>query len=101
MKILPFAPKHAVDPVRPEAGRRVRNEVTDFNSLLGESSGAGAGRANKVAMENRLARLLPPLEDVGAARGLLSDLQDRMRQAGPETLGRLHNLDGILYYFQI
>jgi hypothetical protein len=55
----------------------------------------------KIAGENRLACQLPSLDDVDAAGDLLNALKAQLTGTNPETLNRLHNLDGILCFFQI
>ncbi|MDR3135687.1 MAG: hypothetical protein LBU69_06305 [Deltaproteobacteria bacterium] len=57
--------------------------------------------ANKISSENRLATQGASVEDVGLAGSLLNALISQIRASGPEALQNVHNLEGILYYYQM
>ncbi|MDR1296260.1 MAG: hypothetical protein LBO05_02575 [Deltaproteobacteria bacterium] len=98
MKIFPFTPGLGKSP---EAGetRPGRDVGTgDFGSYLDQAKSKSL--MDKISIENRLASQ-GSLEDVGLAGSLLSTLVGQISSCQPGSLDKLHNLDGILYYWQL
>ncbi len=58
---------------------------------------SGSGPGAVISLENQRARKLPPLNDLGQAGQLLGRLDRDIRSATPETLNRLHDLEGLIY----
>jgi hypothetical protein len=54
-----------------------------------------------VGLENLRARENPSELDLSQAAGLLSGLLDKMRGATPASLARVHDLEGVLYYYPL
>jgi hypothetical protein len=86
------------------------NNQQDFESILVKSSQNMAGpnqRPNvfavvdKISSENRLASQGASVEDVGLAGSLLNSLVSQISNSRPEALANVHNLEGILYYYQL
>ena len=55
---------------------------------------------DRVVAENHRAVLNTADGDLVEAQGLLSRLAGSLKDAGSEKLGKVHNLEGILYYFK-
>jgi len=53
-----------------------------------------------VWLENRRARQLPPTGELKEAGRLLGSLDQAIRSAPPEVLGRVHSLEGLLCVFR-
>jgi hypothetical protein len=99
MKIIPFNYQTTSSvsnrrPTRPTEG-------ADFQANLEAVSGRGPEILDKITNENHLACQGAAIEDVNSAGSLLSSLLGQIRTANPGSLQNVHNLDGILYYFQI
>ncbi|MDR2611476.1 MAG: hypothetical protein LBG06_01060 [Deltaproteobacteria bacterium] len=114
MRIIPFpppvpegAPARAPGPAGSAAG--------GFEQALGETpatAGIPPARGapappgpppawSSVGLENLRARENPSELDLSQAAGLLSGLLDKMRGATPASLARVHDLEGVLYYYPL
>ncbi|MDR1109997.1 MAG: hypothetical protein LBP92_04695 [Deltaproteobacteria bacterium] len=96
MKIFPFQPPAATGDRQAQKGK----DVQDFESTLAGISRRPAGVVDKITVENRLACQGASIEDVGLAGSLLNTLVGQIRGSQVRTLENVHNLDGILYYYQ-
>jgi hypothetical protein len=98
MKILQFPspPK----PESPKTGRRP--ETGDFEALLKRFKPAGTpeGSLGLISLENLRARQLPSAGELKEAGRLLGRLDQAIRATPPEALGRVHNLEGLLYIYR-
>ncbi|MDR0881389.1 MAG: hypothetical protein LBP55_02425 [Candidatus Adiutrix sp.] len=98
MKILPFTPNlapRALEKTGNKAGKT--SQTTEFAAVLRETRSAGVG--DTVSLENHRALKLPPPGDLGRAGQLLRGLATDIRSASPETLRKVHNLEGLIYIY--
>ncbi|MDR2444090.1 MAG: hypothetical protein LBE31_11285 [Deltaproteobacteria bacterium] len=98
MKILPFKP-HV--PSSPDG--RSKNQtlsVKDFQANL-DALAKDSKVLEKITMENHLASQGSMVEDVNLAGDILNSVIGQIRNSPPGALQKVHNLDGILYYFQL
>ena len=110
MKILPFNPQAANTPqarntprtpAAPRPGAPEARDVSSFEAELRQSGRLSPTVVDKIGSENRLASHGAIPADVDAAGSLLSSLLADIRSAGPEALKKVHDIDGILYYYQL
>jgi hypothetical protein len=103
MKIIPFKPQAPPAAAsRPEKPSRDAGQVSAFEAELRAAGRMTAPNVvDKISLENRLASQGAAPDDVDAAGSLLSALLSSVKAASPETLQKVHDIDGILYYFQI
>ena len=99
MKILQFSP--LTKPETPTGPGR-RPGTGDFGTWLTRfyPPGDGAGPGGLVGLENRRARQLPPTGEMSEAGQLLGRLDQAIRNASPETLRRIHRLEGLLCLYR-
>jgi len=99
MKILQFFP--VAKPETP-AGSGRRLETGNFEACLTRfyPPSPRKGPGGLVGLENRRARQLPPAGEMIEASRLMSRLDQSIRSASPEVLGRLHNLEGLICIYQ-
>jgi hypothetical protein len=102
MKILPFnpSPPKAAEARRKDGDGPAGSPGPSFGAELEKAGRGPSPVVDKITMANRLASQGAAAEDVDAAGTLLASLVGRIRSAGPEALQKVHNLDGILCYFQ-
>ena len=98
MKILQFTPPPKTE--RPGPGRRP--EAGNFGDLLKrfQTPGGAEGPGGLISLENRRARQLPPAGELAEAGRLLGRLDQAVRSVPAEILGRVHNLEGLLYVYR-
>ncbi|MDR2386144.1 MAG: hypothetical protein LBE80_00990 [Deltaproteobacteria bacterium] len=109
IKIITFTPP--VSKVENQTGKPPRpGDSIAFESLLtrnpnrAPSSGPGQNPPNvvdKITRENQLASQGAAVEDVGLAGSILNTLLSQIKDCSSETLHNVHNLEGILYYYQL
>ncbi|MDR0621191.1 MAG: hypothetical protein LBJ61_04880 [Deltaproteobacteria bacterium] len=109
MKIITFKPP--VTKLDGQGGKTTRQgESLDFESLVTKRLNPPAGAkpesnplavVDKITLENRLASQGAAVEDVGMAGALLNTLVGQITASRSETLQSVHNLEGILYYYQL
>jgi hypothetical protein len=99
MKVLRFQPG-TIPEVRSRPPGASRETGPTFEAELQGAAGR-SGVIDKITAENRLARQGAVLEDAAAAGGLLSSLLASVAAARPEDLRKVHDIDGILYYYQL
>jgi hypothetical protein len=103
MKIFSFTPQIQQSPgsIKEQASRRSgSNNVNDFETQFLRKFSQPSQVVDKITKENVLASQTVSLEDLDQAGSLLSTLLDQINCSGPAALQEVHNLDGILYYFQ-
>jgi hypothetical protein len=102
MKILPFHPpepsKGSEKPNVPGKADKAPKGSGSFASAL-QSYGIRA--QDRVISQNKLASQGASPEDVGAAGTLLSQLLGQVKAASPQALEKVHDLGGILCYYQL
>jgi hypothetical protein len=99
MKILPFEPHQIKSPAR-EGGRPNSHQTLSFESELKNSQSAPTG-LDAVISENLKAAGGASQEDLGQAGCLLQTLLAQIKSVEPQELRKVHNLDGILYYYRV
>ncbi|MDR2368979.1 MAG: hypothetical protein LBF58_12910 [Deltaproteobacteria bacterium] len=107
MKIITFKPPLSKVPIR-DAKPQKPGECLDFENLITmrpKDPAKGApkplGSVDKISTENRLASQGATIEDVGLAGSLLNALVGQIKASQPGALENVHNLEGILYYYQL
>jgi hypothetical protein len=80
---------------------RGQGAISPFDAELARAGRPQGGVVDKISTENRLASQGAALDDVGAASSILGSLLGSVRSATPEALMRVHDLDGILYFYQV
>jgi hypothetical protein len=103
MKIVQFDPLARPEARRPAASASSAPKEERGQSFEAEIRKAGARAAlviDKISSENHLAIEGATMKGVGEARSLLSSLLADVRSSSAEALQKVHNMDGILYYFQ-
>jgi hypothetical protein len=103
MKILPFKPyiQQAPDSSKDLPTHRTKAEDNSFENQLLKSFSEPSKSVEKITAENRLASQDISPEDLGQAGSLLNTLLSQIHCSAPASLKQVHNLDGILYYFQV
>lgn len=100
MKIIPFKQNDT----RITSNRTPLNTdlSLDFQKTLDRAlkSSFPAAARDRVVAENRKALKNASDGDLGEAQGLLARLTDSLKEAGPGKLDKVHNLEGVLYFFQ-
>ena len=101
MKILQFTPNPLMTKISaPARTGRAAAPGADFASVLKAASGrSSGGPGGVISLENQRALQLPPLSDLGQAGRLLGRLDSDIRSSTPETLNRLHDLEGLVYVY--
>ncbi|MDR1607877.1 MAG: hypothetical protein LBT38_05655 [Deltaproteobacteria bacterium] len=95
MKILPFDPN-----ITPRRAQGSKAANLNFSEELAKANQPNSG-LRAIFSENLKASQGVSPEDLGAAGQLVKDLIRQIQVAGPERLEKVHNLDGILYYYQV
>jgi hypothetical protein len=98
MKIIPFNQGLGKSPQASERQQSNDHVSSDFGSYLDQARSKSL--MDKISIENRLASQ-GSLEDVDLAGLLLNTLVSQISTTAPQYLEKLHNLDGILYYWQL
>jgi hypothetical protein len=111
MKILPFKPhsNQSTETSRNQQARQTNsNSSSDFEAHLSDFIGKPTNATDKtysvmekITSENILALQAVSPEDLNLAGSLLNTLLNQIQCAGPSSLQQVHNLDGILYYYQV
>ncbi|MDR2300972.1 MAG: hypothetical protein LBF38_02875 [Deltaproteobacteria bacterium] len=105
MKIINFNPP--VTKVENQTDKPPRpSDSFDFESILNKIPSKTPGQntpnvVDKITRENQLACQGAAVEDVGLAGSLLNTLVSQIKASQSETLLNVHNLEGILYYYQL
>ncbi|MDR1577500.1 MAG: hypothetical protein LBT86_04640 [Deltaproteobacteria bacterium] len=94
MKIFPFDPRHTN---RPTQGRP--SQTLNFEEELAKINPPSPG-LKAIFSENLKASQGVSPEDLGKAGQLVKALIGQIQTAEPQQLKKIHNLDGILYYYQ-
>jgi hypothetical protein len=104
MKILEFhqlIPPNTRGRSRSPSDGQKADGAAPFEEQLQKAQARPSGPIGKITSENLLASQGADLEDVGAAGSLLSSLVAAVKASKPSELQKVHDIDGILYYFQI
>ncbi|MDR0548641.1 MAG: hypothetical protein LBI10_04415 [Deltaproteobacteria bacterium] len=96
MKIINFKPKQPIN--RPQGFKNPLK--SGFGETYPSLANSAQGLAAVVA-ENLKASQGASLEDLGAAGTLVKALIGQIRSTDPQKLQKLHDLDGVLYYYQV
>ncbi|MDR2460669.1 MAG: hypothetical protein LBE38_07810 [Deltaproteobacteria bacterium] len=96
MKILTFNP---MDPTPNKASPSSKKNQPQGASSFKEALDLSMNARDRVSQENLRANKAANNTDLKEASGLLATLIEQMHAAGPESLQKTHNLEGILYYF--
>jgi hypothetical protein len=108
MKVINFQPHQVkADTTGTKPARPI--ESIDFESFLAQNAQHRTKNSaqnpdavvDKISTENKLACQGASLEDVGLAGSLLNTLVSQISGSQADTLQKIHNLDGILYYYQL
>jgi hypothetical protein len=100
MKIYQFTPPSALTGARDAKASEKTAQPLDFASVLKTASRtrpSAPGQA--VSLENRRAAHIPSPADMGLAGQLLGFLERGILSATPETLRKVHNLEGLVYVY--
>lgn len=97
MKILPFDPTRPIDSPK---GRRELKPLS-FEAELAKANLPSEPGLRAIFSENLKASQKISPEDLGAAGNLLKALLSQIQGADPKELKKIHNLDGVLYYYQV
>lgn len=99
MKVIHFKPHPwSLDSGAPPRSRRPAAGEGGFAAHL---KNAGLAEADSlVSQENQRALRLPPALDLSQADRLMSRLSRTIRAASPETLRRVHALEGLLCLYR-
>ncbi|MDR2141608.1 MAG: hypothetical protein LBR11_07460 [Deltaproteobacteria bacterium] len=97
MKVLPFNPSQSP---KPAAGRR-ETQTISFQERLSQAGAPLNPGLKAIISENHQASREVSAEDLGAAGELVKALVGQIKAQNPQALGKIHNLDGILYYYQV
>jgi hypothetical protein len=96
MKIIPFDPAKPVD--SPKGRREAR--TLSFEAELAKANLPSEPGVRAIFSENLKASQKVSSEDLGTAGDLLKSLLGQIREAAPKELRKIHDLDGILYYYR-
>lgn len=97
----PLVPKEARGRAESPSPDRKAGEAPSFEAELRKAGRGSPGVVDKITSENLLASQGADLVDVDAAGSLLNSLVAGVYASSPESLRKVHNIDGILYYFQL
>ncbi|MDR0354564.1 MAG: hypothetical protein LBJ64_02340 [Deltaproteobacteria bacterium] len=98
MKILNFNPPLVKTGDASTRQTEQKPSADDFGSYLDQARSKAL--MDKISIENRLASQ-GSVEDVGMAGSLLNALVGQIHACRPQLLDKVHNLEGILYYYQL
>ncbi|MDR3152816.1 MAG: hypothetical protein LBW85_00755 [Deltaproteobacteria bacterium] len=102
MKVIQFTPPPVgkAAPERPRAG--LGAGPADFDKALSEALTAARPPARDAVVDENLRASGRLSEmDLSQAAGLLSSLLGSVRASTPESLAKVHDLDGVLCYFRV
>ncbi|MDR3203468.1 MAG: hypothetical protein LBV23_01815 [Deltaproteobacteria bacterium] len=100
MKIIPFKPNLSQAQNQKKAPNIRNDPAASFQEQLDHFSTPQSNKAvDKITAANKTAYQGSAPKDVEAAGGLLLDLVDQIKNSPPSELLKIHNLDGVLYYY--
>jgi hypothetical protein len=97
MKIIPFEQKLAINTPK----GRVLSQPGDFAAELKKAETPSQSGLRAIFSENLKASQKVSPEDLGAAGELVNALIGQIQKAAPLELRKVHDLDGVLYYYQV